>query len=422
MNLFTVIGNLFNASATVGMWIFIGVVVLLAVVIVCLILLAVRRKSDELDFSDSNSIDVEVSVSNNQDQTNTVEEFVTLKTDEQFEAAKVEKVVATANEDIEYENTVKAQAEVNKPEKKQPKTSAKKIQEKSADEKAEVSVKKEKPTEKKEKKVNEKEKTAVNAEKKESALEQKEDSKRTVNGKWVIEHKSQDEYISKLLASNGEVMLTSEIYTTVDGAKSGISTIIKGVDGGKFVIYQDKNGNYYYKLKTSANRLLCVGEIYKSKEKCLKSVESVKRFAANSPIAEEVFEGAQYIAYTPAPLSNEYKKGTRGKWKIEKNEEGEYCAKLYASNGQLMLATEQVSQKSSAMNAVSSVKKNAEQGNFIIDRDKFGRYYYKLRNSLKSVICIGETYDTLESCTSAIESVRRFALSATVPGENEQQI
>ena len=26
-------------------------------------------------------------------------------------------------------------------------------------------------------------------------------------------------------------------------------TIIKNVDSGKFVIYQDKNGNYYYKLK-----------------------------------------------------------------------------------------------------------------------------------------------------------------------------
>ena len=165
--------------------------------------------------------------------------------------------------------------------------------------------------------------------------------------------------------------------------------------------------------------MLCVGEIYKGREQCLNSVESVKRFASTAPVAEEVEIGAQYIAYTPAPLSNEYKKGTRGKWKIEKSEEGAYCAKLFASNGQLMLATEQVSQKNGALNAISSVKKNAEQGNFIIDRDKFGRFYYKLRNSQKSVICIGEAYDTLESCNSAIESVRRFALSAIVPGEEE---
>ena len=74
--------------------------------------------------------------------------------------------------------------------------------------------------------------------------------------------------------------------------------------------------------------------------------------------------------------------------------------------------TEEVALEKSAKNAIESVKKNAEQGNFIIDHDKFGRFYYKLRNAQKSVICIGEAYETLDSCTSAIESVRRFALTA----------
>ena len=96
---------------------------------------------------------------------------------------------------------------------------------------------------------------------------------------------------------------------------------------------------------------------------------------------------------------------------------GKYNAKLYASNGQLMLATEEVSLEKSAKNAIESVKKYAEQGNFIIDRDKFGRFYYKLRNAQKSVICIGEAYDTLDSCVSAIESVRRFSLTAIFSAE-----
>ncbi len=238
-------------------------------------------------------------------------------------------------------------------------------------------------------------------------------------GKWTVEFKGHGEYLSKLLASNGEVMLSSEIYTTEEGARGGIATIIKGVDSGKFVIYQDKNKNYYYKLKTANNRLLCVGEIYKSKDQCLKAVESVKRIAKDSTILEEVYEGAQYIDYVPAPVSAEVKKGTRGKWRVETNEEGAYSAKLYASNGQLMLATEEVALEKSAKNAIASVKKNAAEGNFIIDHDKFGRFYYKLRNAQKSVICIGEAYDTLESCTSAIESVRRFAATAVVPSEEE---
>ena len=236
-----------------------------------------------------------------------------------------------------------------------------------------------------------------------------------LNGKWVVEIKSAGEYDAKLLASNGEVMLTSEIYTTEDGARNGIATIIKGVETGNFVIYQDKNKNYYYKLKTAGNRLLCVGEIYKSKDQCLKAVESVKRIAKDSPVSNDLVEGEKYAEYTPAEI--DAKGGMRGKWRIETTDEGKFTARLYANNGQLMLATEEVALGKSAKNAIDSVKKNAEAGNFIIDHDKFGRFYYKLRNAQKSVICIGEAYDTLESCVSAIESVRRFALNAVMVEE-----
>ena len=236
-------------------------------------------------------------------------------------------------------------------------------------------------------------------------------------GKWVVEFKGHGEYLSKLLASNGEIMLSSEIYTTEEGARGGIATIIRGVDNGKFVVYQDKNGNYYYKLKTANNRLLCVGEIYKSKDRCLKAVESVKRIAKESTVVDELVEGTHYIDYVPA--QTDAKKGARGKWRVEKTADGNYTAKLYASNGQLMLATEEVALEKSAVNAIASVKKNSAEGNFIIDKDKFGRFYYKLRNAQKSVICIGEAYDTLESCTNAIESVRRFATNSVVEGKEE---
>ena len=264
------------------------------------------------------------------------------------------------------------------------------------------------------KKSTEKKTVKKEPEKKETKKEVKPSKK--LNGKWIIEIKSAGEYMSKLLASNGEVMLSSEIYTTEDGARNGIATIIKGIDGGKFVIYEDKNKNYYYKLKTSGNRFLCAGEIYKSEDQCLKAVESVKRIAKDAVIVDKIVEGAKYIDYKPAKMDMQtISKGLKGKWKIETVHNGNYSAKLYASNGQLMIATEEVSQKKTVMNGIEAVTKNAIAGNFIIDRDKFGRYYYKLRNSQKSVICIGEAYESLDSCISAIESVRRFAANAVQP-------
>ncbi len=356
---FKTVGGWFNADAGVGKGIVIGVGCLLALTIIIVMVKIIKNKirqgEDDFDFS---RLGARAYAEDNQDNVENDVDFVPLRTDEQFEAFKVQKVTGVAVSELKTKGTEQAQKEGKKPTKK-------------------------------------------------------------LNGKWRVELKCKDEYVAELIASNGEVMLSSETYTTLEGAKVGISTIIKGVDNGKFVIYQDKNGNYYYKLKTANNRLLCVGEIYKSKDQCLKAVESVKRLAKDAKIMSEVFSGAQYDKYVPAPLVAEVKKGVRGKWKIESTSDGKYLAKLYANNGQLMLATEQVSLKKNAKNAIEMVKKNAEAGNFIIDKDKFGRYYYKLRNAQKSVICIGEAYDTLESCTNAIESVRRFALSATLADDNE---
>lgn len=243
-------------------------------------------------------------------------------------------------------------------------------------------------------------------------------SKPKALGKWVIERKSDDEYISVLFASNGEAMLTSETYVSEDGARKGVATIVKAVENGDFVIYKNKNGNYYFKLKSAANRLLCAGEIYKDKAGCESAVESVKRIAKDSPVIEEVSDGEKYLAYTPVALNDADLKGAaKGKWKIEKNDDGKFFAILYASNGQVMLSTEEVASKPTALAGIENVKKNALAGNFVIDKDKFGKFYYKLRNANKSVICIGESYPTSARCISALESVRKFAMTSPLVEE-----
>ena len=281
------------------------------------------------------------------------------------------------------------------------------------EEKPVVVVEKKKPTTPRKKK-----ETPVVEEKPVQPVVEKKPTKRPV-GKWVIDLKTEKEYMAKLLASNGEVMLSSEIYTSEEGARAGIETIINAVENGKFIIYKDKAGNSYYKLKSTANRILCVGEIYKTNEQCLKAVESVKRIAKDAVVANGVMEGSKYVDYTPIQVTEyEVKKGLTGKWKIETTEEGKFFAKLLASNGQLMLTTEEVSTKKTALASIESVKKNSFAGNFIIDRDKFGRFYYKLRTAQKAVICIGEAYDSLDSCISALESVRKFAYTAIMDVNN----
>lgn len=237
------------------------------------------------------------------------------------------------------------------------------------------------------------------------------EAKATV-GKWIIKEKGEGEFVAFLYANNGEIMLTSEIYTSEESARAGIDTIRKNVDGGTFVNYKDKNKNYYFKLKSVKNRILCVSETYKSEALAESAKESVKRFVS-SPVQSGVEKDITVVKYVlpkkeePVDTRSAYS----GKWKIEKDGDT-YMAKLFASNGELLLNSESYVSYASAKSAISTIVTNGVAGNFIIDSDKKGRYFFKLRSAQKATLCIGETYAKLDSCQSAIESVRRFLKTA----------
>ncbi len=237
------------------------------------------------------------------------------------------------------------------------------------------------------------------------------EAKATV-GKWIIKEKGEGEFVAFLYANNGEIMLTSEIYTSEESARAGIDTIRKNVDGGTFVNYKDKNKNFYFKLKSVKNRILCVSETYKSEALAESAKESVKRFVS-SPVQSGVEKDITVVKYVlpkkeePVDTRSTYS----GKWKIEKDGDT-YMAKLFASNGELLLNSESYVSYASAKSAISTIVTNGVAGNFIIDSDKKGRYFFKLRSAQKATLCIGETYAKLDSCQSAIESVRRFLKTA----------
>ncbi len=328
-----------------------------------------------------------------------------------------QKITVPAEKPVENEKTesVKAQPVAEEPKEEAPVLEIGDIEPVKEEQKPKTTVKK--PTAKKvSAPANSATKPAAKAAKKPAPAAKIEKPKAL--GKWVVEQKSDDEFIATLSASNGEVMLTSETYVSEDGARKGIETIIKAVESGEFVIHKNKSGTFYFKLKSSGNRLLCAGEIYKERTSCENAVESVKRIAADSPVAEGVSEGEKYLEYKPVKLTDkDIARATSGKWRIETTEDDKFFATLYASNGQVMLSTEAVSSKMAAVSGIENVKKNALAGNFVIDKDKFGKFYYKLRNAHKSIICIGESYKTADSCISALESVRKLAAKSQIAEE-----
>ncbi len=236
-------------------------------------------------------------------------------------------------------------------------------------------------------------------------------------GKWIIKEKGEGEFVAYLYANNKEIMLTSETYSSPDGAKKGIATIRKNAAiDENFTYYRDKNKNYFFKLKTSKNRLLCAGETYANKSACLKSIESVKNFV-DSPLAEKIEKDVTIINYTPGQDEAYTPRKNSGKWVISELDDETFIAQLFASNGELLLSSESYASYSSAKDAVENITQNGLNGNFIIDSDKKGRFFFKIRNAQKLTLCVGETYSQLTACQSAIESVFGFLKTAKLAEE-----
>lgn len=236
-------------------------------------------------------------------------------------------------------------------------------------------------------------------------------------GKWIIKEKGEGEFVAYLYANNKEIMLTSETYSSPDGAKKGIATIRKNAAiDENFTYYRDKNKNYFFKLKTSKNRLLCAGETYANKSACLKSIESVKNFV-DSPLAEKIEKDVTIINYTPGQDEAYTPRKNSGKWVISELDDETFIAQLFASNGELLLSSESYASYSSAKDAVENITQNGLNGNFIIDSDKKGRFFFKIRNAQKLTLCVGKTYSQLTACQSAIESVFGFLKTAKLAEE-----
>ena len=103
-----------------------------------------------------------------------------------------------------------------------------------------------------------------------------------------------------LKAGNGEVIATSEVYTTEAACRNGIDSVVRNapiasiedqtVEGyevckhPKFEVYLDKAGEYRFRLKATNGQIIAVGEGYKAKASCFNGIDSVKRNASDSPI------------------------------------------------------------------------------------------------------------------------------------------
>lgn len=105
-----------------------------------------------------------------------------------------------------------------------------------------------------------------------------------------------------LKASNGEVIATSEVYTSEGACLKGIESVkanacaevedqtveeIVEVKHPKYELYTDKAGEYRFRLKARNGEVIAVSEGYVAKASCLNGIESVRKNAPEAEVVEE---------------------------------------------------------------------------------------------------------------------------------------
>ena len=106
-----------------------------------------------------------------------------------------------------------------------------------------------------------------------------------------------------LKAGNGEVIATSEVYTTKAACVKGIESVKKNaavaavedqtVEGfateknPKFEVYTDKAGEFRFRLKATNGQIIATGEGYKSKAGCMNGIDSIRKNAPEASIEDK---------------------------------------------------------------------------------------------------------------------------------------
>ena len=121
-------------------------------------------------------------------------------------------------------------------------------------------------------------------------------------GKFVIKETASGVKFN-LVAGNGQVIATSEVYSSEASCLKGIESVQKNapianiedqtVDpvvtatNPKFEMYTDKAGEFRFRLKARNGGVIAVSEGYKAKASCENGIESVVKNAPEANVVEE---------------------------------------------------------------------------------------------------------------------------------------
>ena len=119
-------------------------------------------------------------------------------------------------------------------------------------------------------------------------------------GKFKIKQAKNGSPMFNLKAGNGEVIATSEVYTSLDACKNGVASVQKNAPianvedqtkadfetqkNPRFEVYADKRGEFRFRLKAANGQIIATGEGYKKLPSCKNGIKSIVKNAPEAKI------------------------------------------------------------------------------------------------------------------------------------------
>lgn len=291
-----------------------------------------------------------------------------------------------------------------------------------------------------------------------------------ITGKFFIKKAKDGSYMFNLRASNGETIATSDMYSSLEKCKKGITSVqmnapianiedhtvsgaIDEVVNPKYEMYYDKSGDYRFRLKAKNGSIIVKSQGYSSKSNCVAGIESVRKNAMSDIILDEdalaaekaareaekaAAKKAAEVQEEPVAPTEEAPKGLLGKFIIRQAKDGSYMFNLKASNGEIIATSDMYSSLEKCKKGIASIQNNAPIANiedstvegevevkinpkFEMYRDKGGEFRFRLKAKNGSIIAKSQGYSSKTNCKNGIESVKKNAATEEIISEKDDK-
>ena len=291
-----------------------------------------------------------------------------------------------------------------------------------------------------------------------------------ITGKFFIKKAKDGSYMFNLRASNGETIATSDMYSSLEKCKKGITSVqmnapianiedhtvsgaIDEVVNPKYEMYYDKSGDYRFRLKAKNGSIIVKSQGYSSKSNCVTGIESVRKNAMSDIILDEdalaaekaareaekaAAKKAAEVQEEPVAPAEEAPKGLFGKFIIRQAKDGSYMFNLKASNGEIIATSDMYSSLEKCKKGIASIQNNAPIANiedstvegevevktnpkFEMYRDKGGEFRFRLKAKNGSIIAKSQGYSSKTNCKNGIESVKKNAATEEIISEKDDK-